>query len=114
MRSASLFMSRPRSAALILGQGPDSNALRAALTARSTSALSPAAAWQMVSPVVGFSVGKVLPETESTHLPPMSIGWSLTWGGLIVRGFGAVAVAMRVVLRLGGREKSPADVVRRE
>src|SRR5262245_59481448 len=107
MRSARRCSSRPRSAALIFGQGPSSNALRAALTARSTSALSPSATWQIVSPVVGFRVGKVLPLTLSTQRPPMSIGWSLNWGGLIVRGLGAVAVAMRVVLRLVGEKRVP-------
>src|SRR5256885_16617269 len=81
MRSASLLSSRPRSEAFIFDHGPDSNALRAALTARSMSALSPSATWQIVSPVAGFCVAKVLPDWESTHLPPMNIGWSLTFGG---------------------------------
>src|SRR5439155_27200949 len=96
IRSASLFVSRPRSAPDIFDHGPDSNALRAALTARSTSALSPSATWQMVSPVAGLTVGNVLPDTLSSHLPPMNSGWSLTLGGLTVRGFSAVAVAMQV------------------
>ena len=60
MRSASLLSSRPRSEAFIFGHGPSSNALRAALTARSTSALSPSATWQMVSPVAGLSGRKRL------------------------------------------------------
>src|SRR5438309_1990203 len=94
MRSASLYSSRPRSAPLIFDQGPSSNALRAALTARSTSALSPSATWQIASPVAGLSVGNVLPETLSSHLPPMKSGWSLTLGGLTVRLLVAVAVAM--------------------
>src|SRR5262245_8163265 len=98
MRSASLCSSRPRSAPLIFGQGPSSNALRAALTARSMSALSPSATWQMVSPVAGLRVANVLPLCESTHLPPMSIGWSLTFGGLTVRGLEAVAVLMKRLL----------------
>src|SRR5947209_5915650 len=78
------------------GQGPSSNALRAAFTARSTSALSPSATWQIVSPVAGFTVGNVLPDTLSSHFPPINIGWSFTLGGLIVRAFVAVAVAMGV------------------
>src|SRR5262249_13851753 len=41
MRSANLLSNLPRSEAFIFGQGPSSKALRAALTARSTSALSP-------------------------------------------------------------------------
>src|SRR5260370_12990050 len=60
------------------------------------SALSPSATWQMVSPVAGLIVGNVFPDELSTHLPPMNIGWSLTLGGLTVRGFSAVAVAMCV------------------
>jgi len=32
----------------------------------------------MVSPVAGLTVGNVLPETLSCHLPPMNSGWSLT------------------------------------
>src|SRR5436190_23486665 len=74
-------------------QGPSSNALRAALTARSTSALSPSATLQMTSPVAGLSVSNVLPETLSCHLPPMNSGWSLTCGGFTVRDF-CVAVVM--------------------
>src|SRR5262245_33139758 len=96
MASASLLMSRPRSEALIFGQGPSSNALRAAATARLTSSLSPSATWQMTSPVAGLVVGKVLPETLSTHLPPISIGWSLTLGGFTVLGLSAVFVAMEI------------------
>src|SRR5207244_11611841 len=93
MRSASRLSRRPRSEAFIFGQGPSSNALRAALTARSTSALSPSATWQMVSPVAGLIVGKVLPDTLSSHLPPMKSGGSLTLGGFTV-GFALVAVAV--------------------
>src|SRR5205823_6591577 len=58
------------------------------------SALSPSATWQMVSPVAGLVVAKVLPETLSSHLPPMSSGWSLTRGGLTACWRGAVAVVM--------------------
>src|SRR5438874_4547622 len=74
--------------------GPCSRALRAALTARSTSALSPSATWQRVSPVAGLMAAKVLPETLSTNLPPMNSGWSLTLGGLTARGLLGVVVAM--------------------
>ena len=93
-RSASLNSSRPRSAASIFLHGPASRALRAALTARSTSALSASATWQIVSPVAGLMAAKVLSEAPSTNLPPMNSGWSLTTGGLTVRLFSAVAVAM--------------------
>src|SRR5207253_2252692 len=68
---------------------------RAALAARSTSALSPSATWQMTSPVAGLVVWKNLPETLSSHLPPMNSGCcGLTLGGLTVRLLGAVAVVM--------------------
>src|SRR5207248_3030035 len=94
--SANLLMSRPRSEALIFDQGPLSNALRAAFTARSTSALSPSATSQIFSPVAGLIVANVLPETLSTHLPPMSIGcWVLTAGLVNESGLDIVAVAMR-------------------
>src|SRR5262249_4502711 len=66
---------RPRSAALIRGQGPSSNALRAAWTARSMSALSPSATSQSTSPVAGVSVEKVLPDALPVHCPPLNIGW---------------------------------------
>src|SRR5215470_12949739 len=49
----------------------------------------------MVSPVAVLIFAKVLPETLSRHLPPMSSGWSLTRGGFIVRGLLGAAVAMR-------------------
>src|SRR5271169_3605626 len=52
--------------------GPLSNALRAALTASSTSALSPSAISARTSSVAGFSVSKVLPDFGATHLPPIS------------------------------------------
>lgn len=52
-------------------QEPDSKALRAAFTARSTSADSHAATLAIFLPVAGFSVSKVLPESDGTNLPPM-------------------------------------------
>src|SRR6516165_5357717 len=115
IRSASLLSSRPRSEAFILRHGPSSNAFRAALTARSMSALSPSATWQMVSPVAGLSVGKVLPETLSSHLPPMSSGWSFTLGGLTaaLRDLVAVAVAMRTS-STGNRANRGKRVVARD
>src|ERR1051325_5025060 len=97
MRSASLFMSRPRSDAVIFDHGPESNALRAALTARSMSALSPSATWQIGSPVQGLMVGNVLPDTLSTHLPPMNIGsWALT-RGILTEALAAGRVAVVIV-----------------
>src|SRR5262249_43232067 len=96
------------------GHGPESKALRAALTARSTSALSPSATWQMVSPVAGLRVGKDFPEALSTHLPPMNIGWSLTCGGLAVRDRGEVAVVIVGSSWGTGRTGSPRERGRRD
>src|SRR5664279_1975191 len=67
IRSASLFISLPRSAAAILRHGPRSNAWRAAFTARSTSSLSASATRQISSPVEGLIVAKVRPEAASVH-----------------------------------------------
>ena len=48
----------------------------------------------MTSPVAGLSVSKVLPLTESTHLPSMSIlVWRILTSRAVVRA-GAVAVVM--------------------
>src|SRR5271156_6557815 len=51
---------------------PSSNALRAALTASSTSALSPSAISASPSSLAGLTVTKVLPDLAGTHLPPIS------------------------------------------
>src|SRR3989304_3928640 len=75
----------------------DSNAFRAALTARSTSALSPSATRQITSPVVGLIVSKVLPDTLSTHFPPISIFWFLTFGGAI----GSIVAVVMFLIPLG-------------
>src|SRR5712691_11090477 len=72
MRSASLFIKTPRSAALILRHGPLSNAALAAATALSTSAASDSATRVITSPVDGLIVGKVFPDTLSTHFPLIS------------------------------------------
>ena len=55
------------------GQGPASNALRAARAARSMSSASPSATRASTFPVAGSSVSNVLPDAASTHLPSMSI-----------------------------------------
>src|SRR5713226_4758784 len=91
MRSASLFISTPRCEAPILRHAPLSNAARAAATALSTSAASASATCVITSPVEGFMVGKVFPETLSTHFPLISsfVGPILTF-----RSNTVVAVAM--------------------
>src|SRR3569833_1259908 len=60
-----------RSLAVMRGQGPSSNAWRAACTAASTSAALPDAASARTSFVVGLSVSNVSPEAPSTKAPPM-------------------------------------------
>src|SRR2546426_7480243 len=61
----------PRSEAFIFGQGPDSNAWRAALTARSTSAASPRSTVVRGSPVAGFITSIFFPDAHPLGLPPM-------------------------------------------
>ena len=65
-------MIRPRSDGVILDHGPDSNALRAARTARLMSSASPSAMCARVSPVAGLGVSKVLPDAASAHFPLMN------------------------------------------
>src|SRR6266550_6096883 len=67
----SLYSMRPRSRALILDHLP-SRARRAAATALSISALSASATSASVSPVDGFGVEKVLPDSASTHCPSIN------------------------------------------
>src|ERR1041385_6639794 len=70
-------------------QGPSSKALRAAFTARFTSALSPSATCVMTSPVAGLRVGKVFPLTESIHRPSTSIlVWRIWTGDEVAFGCG--------------------------
>src|SRR5579864_5978962 len=70
-RSARRQSSLPRSLADIFCQGPprSSKALRASLTARSTSAAPASATWVITSPVAGLMVSKVFAVT--THSPPI-------------------------------------------
>src|SRR5687768_6546072 len=73
MRSASLRSSAPRFVALSFGHSPDVNAWCAALTARSASRAPPLGISAQGLPVKGLSLGKVSPESDSTHSPPMNI-----------------------------------------
>src|SRR6266404_998754 len=66
---------RPRSRALIFDHLP-SNARRAAVTALSMSALSASATSASVSPVEGFGVVNVLPDSASIHCPSI-MSWYL-------------------------------------
>jgi hypothetical protein len=56
-------------------QTPDSNAARAPVTARSTSAESHAATRATTSPVIGLTQSNVSPETASTY-PPSTNAWA--------------------------------------
>uniref|UniRef100_A0A6B0TUF1 Putative secreted protein n=1 Tax=Ixodes ricinus TaxID=34613 RepID=A0A6B0TUF1_IXORI len=69
---------------------PSWNASLAALTALSTSALSPSWIWAITSPVVGLMVGKVFPETELCHSLLMKI-WLYLMSGFRM-GLTATAV----------------------
>ena len=81
--------SRPRSRASILRQGPESNALRAALTARSMSAASPSATSAMTSSVAGLIVGErlaalaVAPLAVDQHLGLELVGGPIPCSGLL-------------------------------
>src|SRR5262245_43968019 len=92
-RSASFHNRRPRSDGVVRRQGPSSNALRAALTAASMSALPPDGTLQMVSPVAGLTVANVSPENAETHLPLINISLAF-----------AVAPLARAARRLGAAE----------
>ena len=67
--SANRNNTRPRSCAVVLDHGPESNAARAAATAESISARSAAATWAITSSVDGSYTGKVFPEVLATHFP---------------------------------------------
>src|SRR5262245_8508518 len=71
MRSPSFHRIFCRSAGLIFGHGPPSNAARAAWTARSTSSTPASATAQIGSSVAGFMVVMVRPEAASTASPLM-------------------------------------------
>src|SRR5258708_4915208 len=92
MRSASLFINTPRSAALIFLHGPLSNATRAAATALSTSAASDSATCVITSPVDGLIVGNVFPDTLSTHFPLIS-----NFVGPILTFFSNTAAAVAII-----------------
>src|SRR5882762_4676637 len=102
MRSASLFIRFPRCAALIFRHGPLSNAARAAATALSTSAASASATCVVTSPVEGLIVGKVFPETLSTHFPLISsfVGPILTFDSITAA---AVAIWISSFFRASSR-----------
>ena len=64
---------RERSLAVIVRhEAAGSNALRAALTARSMSLALPATHWAMTSSRAGSKTSNVPPESPSTHSPPIS------------------------------------------
>src|SRR5689334_4528750 len=73
-RSANRCRIRPRSAKPIRGQGPESNAVRAAPIARSISAVPPRATSANAFCVYGSMSWKVAPDSDSTSLPSMTCG----------------------------------------
>src|ERR1700679_2612067 len=87
---------------VMAAQGPESKACRAALTAASTSALSPSAAWAIVRPVAGFLTSNVLPEAADIHLPLISNFFGVS------RNF-VTALDMGTSLRTAFIVRSPHD-----
>src|SRR5580693_6324031 len=69
IRSPMRQMIRPRSDGVMWPQGPSSNAVLAARTARSMSSESPSAMLASGWPVAGLGVSNDLPEAASTHCP---------------------------------------------
>ena len=71
MSSASLTSTVLRFLGKARDQLPLSKAVRAAVTARSTSSLSHSATVVSNLPLIGLTLSKVLPEAAGTYLPPM-------------------------------------------
>src|SRR6267378_3872572 len=63
----------PRSEGVIRRQGPDSNARRAAATARLISSRSLSGTRAITEASAGLKTSKVLPETAGTHWPPIRL-----------------------------------------
>ena len=83
IRSASFQISRVRSVGIMRRQLCVSKALRAAATALSTSALTPAQDRAICSPVAGFSAGMVSTDADMTHSPLISMGLGMARNLLI-------------------------------
>src|SRR5277367_2401866 len=75
-----------------------SYAARAALTASSTSALSPSATSASTSSLAGLIVSKVLPDLAATHLPPISS----FLGELLMKSSTALCLAPRAAPSIAG------------
>src|SRR5437016_13064468 len=109
MRSASLFIKTPRCEALIFRHGPLSKAARAAATAVSAAGASDSAAWVITSPVDGLIVGKVFPDTLSTHFPLISsfVGPILTFDSITAVAVAIVSSSCAFAQLPGGRRARP-------
>jgi len=93
------------------GHGPDSKALRAALTARSMSSFCPSGTWATISCVAGSSTGKVLPLAAATHLPSISIFISRVRNeaaAALRDGFLIATVMATPVVQISSRERRAA------
>src|SRR5436190_16754499 len=73
MRSPIRQTSLPRSLGVIEGHGPDSNASRAAATARLMSSRSLSGTRAMTEPSAGLNTSKALPEAAATQRPPIRL-----------------------------------------
>src|ERR1035438_4495680 len=69
MRSPMRQTNRPRSLGVMRRQGPDSNARRAAVTARLISSLSLSGTRAMTEASAGLNTSIVLPDAAGTHFP---------------------------------------------
>src|SRR4029077_5846909 len=75
MRSPIRQINRPRSLEVRRRHGPDSNARRAAITARSISSLSLSATRAMTEASAGLKTSNVLPDAAGTHLQPIKFNF---------------------------------------
>src|SRR6267378_2965978 len=75
MRSPMRQTSLPRSLGVIVRHGPDSNARRAAATARLMSSLPLSGTRAMTDASAGLNTSNSLPDAAGVHLPPMRFCW---------------------------------------
>src|SRR5713226_6951250 len=103
---------RPRSCGLIFGQGPSSNALRAAVTARSMSRSSPLPTTDSGSSLAGLIGWYVSPESGACHFPATKISPAFM---LASRSVLAVGQGQRDALGAQGQlgEARPGGVLER-
>ena len=105
MASATLVRMAARSAGAMRGQGPWSNASRAAATARSTSAFWASGTRPTSSSVVGDTTSNTEDEEGSTHSPPMNRR-SYDFTGPSLVGTGSCVRLGRRIRRVAGGDRA--------